>query len=235
MSRRLGRRRGNGGVAAASFTPDARAADLKVWYRMDLGATTGGGNITALADQSGTGDATKDLTSTGTITYTAEDAEFDDQATAAMTGAQRLEGSGNWAAALAQPLTIYWVGKMSGGRIFDGAAGGRCAAIYLAGVVTAYAGTDFVNATGSTPESPHVGCIVFNGASSEIYFDDFTTPAGTGNPGTDALIQMVLGDVGGGGGPLTGKIAEAVAFAGADDATERANMRAYFAARYPSL
>jgi hypothetical protein len=228
-----------GAASEAAWTP-ASDEDLVAWWDMGAGATVNGSNqLTALADQSGTGDAAKDLAfaGAGSIAYTASDAAYNDMPTATFSGNQRLEGSGAWAVALAQPHTIYIVGESDtdGGRIIDGGASGGRAMIVRSGTLwQIYAmGGAGVNATGSVAANPSMVCGVFNGASSAVYVgSDFSSAAGTGNPGTNSVAQFVLGALGGGGGELNGKIAEVIVSSGAHDATLRANYAAYFAGKF---
>ncbi len=192
-------------------------------------ATVVAGNVTALPDQSGTGDAAKNLANVGTIVYTATDAAYNNAPTCLMAGAQRLEG-GAWAVACAQPFTVVAVGE--GGRLVDGASGARGIVMVNAGLWSMYAGSTFVDAAGSNPAVPTIIVAVFNGASSAIYISDMTTPDGTGNPGTDTVTQFTLGALTGGGGELSGKIARVVIYSGALDAAQRATVRAALGATY---
>lgn len=227
-----------GSSSAAAFAP-TDLANLKAWYRMDLGATTssGGTSLDALADQSGTGDAAKNLTKTGTVGYTATDAAYNNRPVAVGTAAGRLEGSGFWAASQAHPYTVYIVGESdtSGGRWMDGDPTGRGLIMNNNGgggtEWAMYAGT-FVESSGGTPEDPAVICAVFNGASSALYVDDPVSAAASGNAGSATLNQAVLMGLGGGGGELPGKLAELILYSGAHDQTTRTQVMAYLATRY---
>jgi hypothetical protein len=220
-----------------AFSP-ADDTSLRAWYDMGLGATVVSGNVTALADQSGTGDANKHLTAAGDlIARTATDAAYNNQATATFGGLQRMDPAGAWAVSLPQPFTIYAVGQASndGGRLVDAAAGGRAIVMRNGTLWSLYAGgANNLDATGSAPGSPTKICGVFNGASSQIYIgSDFSTGTGTGtNPGVDTPLRFALGALVGGGGELIGKIAAVIICAGAHDATKRAQYATYFATRF---
>lgn len=218
-----------GGDPDPGFVP-TDLAGIKAWYKMSLGATTGGGSITALADQSGTGDTAKDLTATGTIAYTATDAAYGNKATATFTGTQRMQNASSWAAAQTTPYTIYFVGHATDGRLFDGRTNSHLV-MNLSSDWTMYCGS-FISATGTDPTVPSFGCVVFNGASSSLYITDPATAAVTGNPGTTTLEALVLGALGGGGGELTGKIAEVIAYSGAHDEATRTQVMGYLADEY---
>jgi hypothetical protein len=215
---------------AGAFTPLSDAG-LRAWYLMSAGVTLAAGNVTALADQSGTGDANKNLTKVGVgdITHNAIDAAYGNQSTGTtLFSGARLEGP-NWAASLPQPFTAYAVGHITnnGGRLFDSLTG-RCLLARLADVWTFYAGGGFIAAPASTPGSPSKVCVVFNGVSSAIYVGgDFSVAAATGNPGTDTPDRFGLLDLPGGGGPMVGTVAEWVFSAGAHDATLRAQYAEY--------
>jgi hypothetical protein len=220
--------------AASEVSRDAIAdptdlPNLLAWYRMDLGATTSGGGtvLDALADQSGN---SRNLASTGSaITYTASDAAYGNQATATFAGAQKLDGAA-WGSSQSQPYTIYWVGHSASHatRIFS--SGPVC--FNVSGEWGMYAGTNIIAATGTDATAPSVGCIVFNGASSAMYIGNAGTAAATGNPGSDAMPELVLGADIAGGGDLYGKIAEVFAYSGTHDAATRSRVMAYLTARY---
>jgi hypothetical protein len=222
-------------VPATPFTP-ASDANLKAWYEMGLGATVVSGNLTALADQSGTGDANKNLAKagTGSIIYTSADTSFNNQASAFFNTTLRLEGTA-WASQLAQPFAVYTVGKITnqGGRIVDGTTGGRILIMNDAGLWGMYAGLGFIDAAGSDPTVASKVCAVFNGASSAIYVGGtFATAAGTGNAGPDPLKLAVIGDLSGGGGGMLGYAAAVIVSAGAPDATTRARYAAYLETKF---
>lgn len=100
------------------------------------------------------------------------------------------------------PLVVAWVGHMkyTQGVWFD-----------LANTsprpFSQITGNQFVMNAGSTitdgtaDQSPHVFLAVFNGASSQLYIDDSTTPAASGNAGTgDTTANAALFNVYAGGG-----------------------------------
>jgi hypothetical protein len=196
-------------------------------------ATVVGGNVIALADRSGTGDAAKDLVVTGTLPLTAADAAYNNKPLATFNGSQRLEG-GAWATACAQPYTVYVVGESqaSNGRIVDGASGARGIVMNNGGLWSIYAGSVFVDVPASTPGSPTILIAVFDGAGSSVYITDPTTADATGNPGADTVTQFTLGALTGGGGELTGKIARVMIYGGVDGAAARASKLAALVASY---
>jgi hypothetical protein len=216
---------------AAAFSP-LSVSGIRVWYRMDLGASTSGGNLTALADQSGAGDANRNVTAAGpAIPYTASDAAYGGQATATFGGSSLLQNASDWSAAVTQPITVYAVGHATAGRIYDGDGTNRILLMNNAGNWSIYAGSAFVGSA-IAASNPAVTCAVFNGASSAIYVTDSVTPAVTGSPGTLGITKLALGALHGGGGNLTGKIAEVILYAGAHDAATRATVMGYLRGRY---
>lgn len=221
--------------SSAAFSPLSDSG-LKAWYDMAMGATTGGGFITAIADQSGTGDANKNLTKAGgagSVTYTASDAAYNNKSTLTLIGSGERFDGGLWAASLAQPFTIYAVGQATTGRIYDGVAGNRVILVNNAGPWAIYGGAGFLNAPASTAANPAKICGVYNGVSSAIYTDaTFNTPAATGSIGTDTLTRLSLGDMFGGAGALNGKIAAVIVSAGAHNAALRAQYAAYLSTRF---
>lgn len=206
--------------------------NLLARYRPDLGGTVAGGTLSALADQSGSGDANKNLASAGAAqpVYTASDSQYGGKPTLTFAGTSRLEGA-IWAASQAQPTTIYVVGhdSVANGRLVDGYGSIRQVITNNSGKLSIYSGTAFIDAVGSTPGNPGLLCAVFNGASSAFHINDPVTPNVSGNPGASVLGRITLGAFTGGGGELTGKIAEVAAFAGAHDVNQRTAMFDYFA------
>lgn len=209
-----------------------KSGDVVAWYRMDLGVATSGANVTALADQSGVGSG-KNLTAANGNPTLANDAAYGGKPVATFAGAARLDPGGAWSSSVSQALTIYVVGQASAGSIFDGDSGHR---VNLQSAFAPnwlmYAGAGFVN-SGTLSNAPSVVCCVFNGASSAIYHNDFAAAAASGNPGTDPITRLAIGDLAGGvNAPLVGKFAELIACSGAHNAAKRAMFRAYFAGRY---
>lgn len=208
------------------------SGDVVAWYRFDLGVATSGANITGVTDQSGVGSGKNLVSANGNPTL-ATDAAYGGCPVASFTGAPRLEPSGSWSASVSQAFTIYAVGQASGGSIFDGDSGHR---VNLQSAFAPnwlmYAGAGFVN-SGTLSNAPSVVCCVFNGASSAIYHNDFAAAAASGNPGTDPITRLAIGDLAGGvNAPLVGKVAEVVVCSGNHDATKRALFRTYFTTRY---
>lgn len=223
----------NGANTAFEYWLPTVQSGIKAWYRMDLGQTTGGGNLTALADQSGTGDAAKNLTNTGTVVYNTTDAAYGNKATTQYAAASRLQGSGVWAASQAQPMTAYCVGHATNAneRIFDGAGGNRFIVMNDGGLWSVYAGSTFVDGAGTTPANPSIICAVSD-STSAIYVFDSTTAKGSGSAGTDTLTRMTLAALTGGGGELTGKIAEVFLYSGAHTQAQRLKTFQYLSSRY---
>lgn len=96
----------------AAFTPvsafdPTQLTDKIAWYRADLGATVGSGTITGWADQSGVGDANRNMVSIGTApTYNASDATFGGQPSISL-GFNNGLLSGTWNTTYSSPFTVY--------------------------------------------------------------------------------------------------------------------------------
>jgi hypothetical protein len=157
--------------------------------------------------------------------------------TFAAASSSSLQGAGLFASPIAQPTTVYLVGRIGtvGGSALEFSDGSVHRQIVFAaattGVVTAYAGALLTSAV--TLAAPSVLCAVFNGANSAIYVTDDETPAVSGNAGADTLDAIALGtQFGGAASFLDGEIAEWALFAGAHSATNRARVMQYLRARY---
>lgn len=247
MSRRLHRRTGSRGEGS-SWSP-TRFANLRLWLRADKGITLNGGNVAAWADQSGSGDAGRHYAQANAAyqpIYVASDFECNGRP-CVMTDASYLDHmiSGTWNATYAQPLTVYWVGKMQygGGRLMDGdyvANPTLRIIIWDDGStrLSIYAGVT-MTPTVSPIGVLEIGCAIFDTTpTSTMFVEDFTTAAAvsTGNAGTNGIggIQYLFatnGPVGGGGG---NKLAELIVYSGRHDEATRLRVQAYLQARYRS-
>jgi hypothetical protein len=97
-----------------------------------------------------------------------------------------------------------------------------------------YGGSSVIDATGTTPADASLVCTVFHGASSAIYVGgSLGTPAATGNPGSDPMKRICLGNITEGFKPLNGKIAAVIVSAGAHDASKRAQYAFYLSKFFP--
>ncbi len=141
-----------------------------------------------------------------------------------------------WDAAVTQPCRIYYVADWDvfGGKVLFSPAPTSTGSVVVkddgGSGVTGDAGTALSG--GSTAASPHVACVVFNGASSAIYIDDPTTPVASGNAGTDGFTAARLGCNAVSAAFFSGKWTALGVFAGAGDVTERAEIMNGLAARY---
>lgn len=216
------------------FNPLSNGGVL-AWYRMDLAAGLIAGKLHTLSDQSGVGDANRNLTAFGAdLTYTSSDAAYNNKATATLTSIERLESNAAWAAPApySQPFTVYAVGNISNsnGRIIDGETSHRIILMNVGGVWNLYAGVSF-EASAADATIPSVVCGVYD-ATSAIYIDNHTTAGASGASGSDTLTRLTLGAFLGGGGEMAGKIAEVYVCSGAHSVATRLKNMQYLGQRY---
>lgn len=242
MSRRDARQTRRAGAAPLNLPVPRTVAGLLAWYRGDLGVTNVGGRASAWADQSGTGDANKNLvqaTAGNRPTITAADANFNNQTTLALNSAHPdiLIPTGNWAVAMAQPITIYSVHLVTSlaGQVayYDDNVTPNSFSLFqtLGGGFAAEAGAS-LSAGDNTLNKPTVFAVVFNGVSSSCY-DNARTAVASGNAGANGSVGLLVGDhATGGGSPLAGTIAEIIVYSGAHNATTRSTVLTYLGARY---
>ncbi len=214
---------------------------LKAWYRADLGVTVASGLVSALADQSGTGDTNKNTTAAGGLQpgYTACSTRYGNRPVLTFNGSQELEGPADWAAPQSGPATHYMVAEQDTGAasyMAGGNVASRQSFIQDTGnKFSIYAGTGFVDATATTL-LPHVVCAIFDGASSKIFADESGTEQASGNAGSGQMQRTTIGGLTGGvGGRMTGKLAEYIIYSGAHDATTRGRVMNYLKKRYPNV
>lgn len=209
MSRRADSRRCR--LASGLWTPKA-ISGLALWLRADMGVTIGTG-VSAWADQSGTGDANKNVTQgTGGLqpAFTASNGSYNGRPTIDFTGSQLLR-SGTWAASLSQPFTRLVVGHgandATNNYFMDNITGTQCAIIADNGAnLQLYDGAALP--AGITPSAPQAIVTVDNGASSKIYANAHTA-RNSGAAGAGIITGTTIGNYQGGGAfALTGSIAE---------------------------
>jgi hypothetical protein len=146
---------------------------------------------------------------------------------------------------IAQPATLYLLGNpgqvnaltMATTGVVGGHRMSQLAVDYATpGDASFYAGgaAPIFSASGTVSTSPAAWCAVFNGATSTLYYNNFTTAAAAGNPGTDDLTQLWVGTASFAVGSYlwNGYMAEILIRSGADSAATRARIRSYFSGRY---
>lgn len=206
MSRRGVRFRGRGsnpGIISGSFLP-SKLTGLALWLRADLGITIGTG-VSAWADQSGSGDANKNVaqaTGAAQPTYTATDATFNGKSTLTLDGTDdQLLAAGSWAVAPPTTGTLFIVWK-SVGTGFSFPIVDRGSNVYEFYQNTG-ANTDLrwflsadLTSVSTSLNVKSICAIDMNGASSKIFQNAKTTPLVTGNPGTVATFGLNIGRAG---------------------------------------
>lgn len=233
MNRRIDRRplRISGG---APFIP-LQISGLYLWLRADMGITIATG-VSVWADQSGNGDANRNAaqgTGANQPTYNATDANFAGKPSLTFAANSKLI-TGTWSVAIAQPATVFVVGKQ------DSATPGRYAmdslsdppqfALFGDGTNQShqFAGVDNVVASTS---SPKVTVLEYNGASSKQYLSSLTA-AITGDAGTNGAAGLSIGNYAGslanGGWTLT----EILVYNSILSASNRALVTKYLGSRY---
>jgi|GEM_PF-3453669 len=226
---------------SAAFAPTSVAA-IKLWLRADLGVTIATG-VSQWNDQSGTGDANKNVaqaTGSKQPTRNTSDAAYNNQTTLSFATASSQElVSGTWAASLAEPETIFFVGHQIASaspyvftddalttnlRLMDNNGGGQ--------VLRAYAGASLNSAVSCA--APFVSAVEFNGATSKIYMSAITaTVSGSTGVAPANRAGLRLGVQGGGGGQyLNGKIAEVIIYGSVLSLSDRTAVTNYLGTRY---
>lgn len=232
-------------VPASYFVP---TTETYHWIRSDAGVTLAGSKVTAIADQSGTGDPAKDLTGGYTdADFNPVDTNFAGKPSYGTGGADVAGAwytSGNFASPINGARTAYDVFRAGSGgsanfyaRLNSGGSGVGCA-LYGVPVATSYSVT-----TGSASISlvipadvPGVAVTVYNGASSEALWNRWNTPDVTGDTGS-GLVADGLGysNVGMGtfpGEPSAYDRTEFIVVEGAHDAATRAQWVGYLCEKY---
>lgn len=212
MSRRTGRRNGQG--ALAPNTPSGiLGAALLAWYRSDLGVTVIGSGVDTWADQSGTGDANKNARQTVDANrppLTAIDASFNNFPSVNVLAGKFLQ-TGIWSVAMPGPTTIFVVGNnTSNGTDFFVNSLGNPLGVFTGTSNVKITDEGNILASGvSASNTPSVIVAVFDNASSSIAVRQ-NTPQNTGLAGTGAATGLTLGGFSDGTANLTGPLVEVI-------------------------
>ena len=193
--------------------------------------------VAALADQSGTGDANKNLaqsTWSEQPTLNVSDSAYNNQTTLSFTAASSQEMvSGTWATQLDSPLTAFFIGEsaigVNNGYLLDRDSSSfqllmidSANDIYMHGSAFIFSGTPI-------SADPRVICGVLNGASSAIYVSA-KTAAVVDDAGSGNIATLVVGQAE--SQYLQGKIAEVIIYSRALSASEVAQVLTYAGQRY---
>lgn len=215
-----------------NFAPTA-ITGLKMWF--DAGRITGlndGDTIATWSDASGNG---RHATSAAGPTYKAN----------IINGlpVARFNGSNQYLAttttpSLAQPNTVFVVGKLSNAWTGDGAmfdsttALGQFFEIYPLDTKAyqMYAGFGVNSATTKTSKAFRIFEVTFAGASSSVIVDGATVV--TGNSGSSGIAGLRIGSRGNNSKWLNGDIAEIMVFNANVSSSNRALIRAYLYQKY---
>ena len=221
----------------ASFQPDAPTipSGLKLWLEADqITGVPNGGAVATWPDASGNGkDATQSSPSARPI-FTED----------ALNGRPALRFNPSLSnmfmttpsLGLSQPNTIIVVGKQTttttGGRFVDGVIGARqlLGLTITTGVFDSYAGTASVQGSKNRSAAFHILTMIYNGASSVGYLDGVQEVAG--NPGSNGLGSIYIGNDGGGSVFLDGLIAAILVYDHALSESERLAVESYLATKY---
>lgn len=229
------------GGSSKPFLNPTSLSGLAAWYRADLGVTVATG-VSAWADQSGNGDANRNIaqaTAGKQPTLTASDAAYNNKPTLSFlrASAQGLTAGGLWSIALAQPYTLFACGNTDGVApqqdFCDGfASGNRCEFGGVGAFESVFAGASTVTAAAAMSAKGVFAALV-NGATSNLYASA-VTPIATGlNPGSVSVTALNLGYAfDNASDALNGKIAEFIVYNRALKSAEIFAVMSYLGSRY---
>lgn len=231
-----------GGSDGGSFLP-TQIAGLQAWYRADLGITIGTG-VSAWADQSGNGDANRNLTqATGANqpTRNAADASYGGKPTLSFNGTTMSMASGAWSVAPPETAaTVFIVGNNDNGAVQEVFLDSISAARYVIDNASTagdlrYLLTSGVIATGLSLNNPSVMWfkILAGSVASAAYVNALTAKV-TGSPGgASGATGITIGAAFGGASAfLNGKIAELIIYNSDIGSSGQAIVANYLGARY---
>lgn len=248
--RRIDVRRSQIYGGAAPFTP-ASLSGLILWLRADMGITLAGAKVSAWADQSGNGNDFTQAVDARRPTFTASDANFNNQAVVTGSATTFLASAAPMGGGLAQTTVatvfrdttagvsiLYEAGPTyltAGGHMMDLTGGGNCD-VYAYGVT----GANGRRAAAATNTRYHK-TVIFDHAAvatqvpivySAGVAESTTNIVNTGTNGNSAALTWNLLGRSGGGSSTIGAVAEHFAYNRALTAAEVLRLYAYTSARY---
>jgi hypothetical protein len=221
---------------AAADGADAAVGGRVLWFRADLGVALNGSHVIGWVDQSGTGDPNKTAaqgTQANEPLFVGSNAAYKNQPTVDFSGTEFLV-TGNWAAALTQPFTVFVVGNTNSNTanstFYDSNRASQIE-VYdpIGSGVNVFAGNTLVS-TATVYLTPSIVYVVYNGAASEIGVNRIT-PNVIGNAGTNGATGLKLG-LSQYGGNLVGSMAELMVYNRVLSSAEIAIVTGYLAERY---
>jgi hypothetical protein len=231
--------------ARQSFFAPTQLPGCVLWLRSDMGITGGFSPGPPWNDQSNTADPNEDLITSTAPTYNASDANYNGLPSFSTGSGAALVSAGAWATPLLQPSTWVVVAdnyNMYGTNQYltdaDDATTGQS--------IQYNPGTSalkiFANGSGVSGTTAWSGASAvlgeWNGASSRLYFNNFTTPlasgtVGGGSAGSQGSMTLFAKNVStGGGSSWNGSVAEIIAYSGILSPTAKAQLRLYLNSRY---
>lgn len=182
----------------------------RAWWRADLGATVISGALDVLADQSGSGDANKNLTAPSSglrPDYSASHASMNNRAafgTQAGLDQIRNMASGTFAAAIARGYTVYHVFRIPAGaaakdtywRLGPGTLTNSAGMYGQAGASKMHASDGGSGEALFTVSEDvlYVSCTVYKAAGGcDVYLNQYNSTAGTGGSGTQSCASLTTG------------------------------------------
>lgn len=234
--RRNARGFGRGGGGGPVPAPALPLVDMILGYEARDGVLDINGEIASVPDLSGHGNTISAVGALGSRPGSVADADYGGQRVATLSGAagEAFARATFTQGAEPQPTTHYWLGELgslaTNQFLFDGDATHRQFLHWNASSqrLEYFAGVTVDSGRALDVNTPVVICVIFDGALSELFVDDFAEPVHEGNPGTNGISMYEAGVRSGGTMSLmNGRWAASYAYAAAHDASQRAAVAAY--------
>lgn len=220
------------GGAPPVWAPTSASVPVRAWYRPDLGRTMATG-VSQLNDQSGTGDANRNVVqATGAAQpgYTASDAAYGNKPVLTFNGSQALLRAGAWSVSQIAPVTLVVIGESTtvttafvsdttfGDMIWNSAGNAKFYGPTAIDSATAIPGPTAIMVTDDGTGGA---------AAAKIYVVNFTTAKASTTTAWSSTTGLDLGSGTAGVGNCVGKIAEVILWGGVLTATDLTNLRTY--------
>jgi hypothetical protein len=218
----------------AGYSHDYDAAVLASLYQDSAKTTpvTGDGDpVGGWVEQNGTGDDVLQAVSADRYTYRAAVAALNNQPALDNDGTDHLSIASFAGGALAQPITIFWVGIMTSvaaTKVWYDSPAPQVRLLVASGAYRMNAGA---NVDAGTPDTnAHIITTLFNGASSVVWVDG--VQVNSGNPGANAMNGLFLGALNNGTFNMIGQKARVIIYSGDLSTADKNLIQNFLAEKY---
>lgn len=194
-----------------------------------------GSGVSRWNDLTGRGNHALQSTAVNQPTWIEKDSVFGGRGSLSFGGSHYLK-TGVFAAAIRQPCTIYTVANITSnnaaGVLTDGLTSYLLTYVRTNNTISMFAGGSDVGGTTDVRNTSGIVCASFNGASSQLFWNNFREAVATGNAGTNSATGLAIGCANNTWSFLIGKIACILVFSGVHSLGFRSQIGNHLGSKY---